>query len=41
MLRKKVGDHVENEDVIAYIHANNEEKGKEAVKKLQEVYEIE
>lgn len=40
ILEKKVGDRIEAGEVIAYIHANDERKGKEAVKRLQEVYEI-
>lgn len=37
-LNKKVGDKVEKSDIVAYIHANNEEKGKEAVQRLKEIY---
>lgn len=40
VLEKKVGQKVEMGDIIAYIHANNEEKGKEAVNKLKEIYVI-
>ena len=39
-LEKKIGDRVQIGDVLAYIHANNEEKCKEAVNRLKEVYEI-
>lgn len=39
-LVKKVGDHVNNGEVLAYIHSNDEKKGKEAVKKLQSIYII-
>ena len=37
-LNKKVGDKVEKSDIVAYIHANNEENGKEAVQRLKEIY---
>ena len=37
---KKVGDKVEKGDTLAVIHANNEEKGKEAVERLKKIYEI-
>jgi pyrimidine-nucleoside phosphorylase len=40
VLNKKVGDFVKNDEVLAYIHSNNEEKGKVAVQKLQEIYVI-
>lgn len=40
VLKKKIGDYVEENEVLAYIHANNEEKGKEAVKLLEACYEI-
>ena len=40
-LNKKVGDKVEKDDIVAYIHANDEEKGKEAVQRLKEIYVIE
>ena len=40
-LNKKVGDKVEKDDIVAYIHANDEEKGKEAVQRLKEMYVIE
>lgn len=39
-LKKKIGDKVESGEVLAYIHANNEEKGKEAVKRLLDSYQI-
>lgn len=39
-LNKKVGDKIEKGDILAYIHANNEEKGKEALKELETAYEI-
>lgn len=40
VLKKKIGDYVEENEVLAYIHANNEEKGKEEVKLLEACYEI-
>ena len=40
-LNKKVGNKVEKSDIVAYIHANDEEKGKEAVQRLKEMYVIE
>lgn len=40
-LEKKIGDTVKLGETIAYIHANNEEVGKEESKKLQEIYVIE
>lgn len=39
-LNKKVGDKIEKGDILAYIHANNEEKGKEALRELETAYEI-
>ena len=41
ILNKKVGDKVRTGDIVAYIHANDEEKGREAVKRLQEIYILE
>ena len=38
VLNKKVNDKVETGDIVAYIHANDEEKAKEAVEKLKEIY---
>ena len=38
---KKVGDKVEKDDIVAYIHANDEEKAKEAVERLREIYVVE
>ena len=35
---KKIGDVVEEGDIVAYIHANNEEKARVAVEKLKEIY---
>lgn len=39
-LLKKVGDHVEESETVAYIYSNDEEKGRNAVKKLEEIYDI-
>ena len=40
VLDKKIGDNVKKGDIVAYIHANGENKAKEAVKKLEEIYVI-
>lgn len=40
VLRKKKGDFVKEDETLAYIHANEEEKGKQAVKELQNIYQI-
>ncbi len=40
VLNKKVGDKVRSRDIVAYIHANDEEKGREAIKRLQEIYVV-
>lgn len=39
-LVKKVGDSVEKGDIVAYVYANDEQKGKEAVEMLKEKYII-
>lgn len=39
-LIKKVGDFVEKGNIVAYVHANEEQKGKEAVEMLKEKYII-
>lgn len=39
-LLKKVGDKVSKNEKLAYIYANDEQKGKEAVEKLLDVYKI-
>lgn len=39
-LVKKVGDSVLNGDTLAYIHANDEQKAKNATKRLQQTYKI-
>ena len=38
---KKVGDKVEKGDIVAYIHANDEEKAKEEVERMREIYVVE
>ena len=40
VFKKKVGDIVNTGEVLAYIHANEQEKAREAVKKLKEIYVI-
>lgn len=40
MIVKKVSHEVKQGDVLAYIHANNENLGNEACKQLKEVYKI-
>lgn len=40
VLNKKIGDKVKIGDTLAYIHANNEEKGKIAVEDLYNAYEF-
>jgi len=40
MLEKKIGDKVNQGDILAYVHANNEEKGKAAVEELKQAYKI-
>lgn len=40
LLNKKISDPVNEGDVLAYVHANDEEKGKKAVKDVLEAYEI-
>ena len=39
-LEKKMGDKGNNGDILAYIHANDEEKGKQAVEELKQAYKI-
>ena len=39
-LEKKIGDKVEKGETLAYIHANDEEKGKVAVEDVKEAYRI-
>lgn len=40
VLNKKVGDRVEKDEILAYIHANDEEKLSVAKQKLQEIFVI-
>ena len=40
ILNKKIGDNVTPKDIVAYIHANDEEKGRKAVEKLKEIYKL-
>lgn len=40
VLNKKISDKVKKGDILAYVHANDEEKGKEAVEKIKVVYKI-
>lgn len=40
VFEKKVGDNVNIGDILAYIHGNNEEKTKEAVEELKNIYEL-
>ena len=40
VFKKKVGDIVNTGEVLAYIHANEQEKAQEGVKKLKEIYVI-
>lgn len=39
-IEKKVGDRVKKGDILAYIHANDTEKGNTAVKDLKQAYKI-
>lgn len=40
IMNKKIGDMIKKGEIIAYIHANDEIKGQEAVKKLLNNYQI-
>lgn len=40
VLNKKIGDKVDNGDILAYIHSNEEEKIKEAEYNIKSAYEI-
>lgn len=40
VLAKKVGDFVKEQDVLAYVHANDESLGEYAVRELQNIYKI-
>jgi len=39
-LEKKIADKVNEGDILAYIHANNEESGKQAIEELKQAYKI-
>lgn len=39
-LEKKIADHVKDGEILAYVHANDEAKGKQAVKAIEEAYNI-
>lgn len=41
VLNKKIGDYVQTDDILAYIHFNDNEKKENAVKKLKSAYLIE
>ena len=40
VLNKKISDKVQKGDVLAYVHANDEEKGKETAEKIKNIYKI-
>ena len=40
VLNKKIADKVEFQDILAYIHSNNEELGKECASELKKAYEF-
>lgn len=40
ILQKKNGDFVKNGDILAYVHANDKDKGAAAVQKVQNAYEF-
>ena len=40
VLNKKISDQVKEGEILAFIYANDQEKGNQAAKDLQEVYEI-
>ena len=40
ILEKKISDKVENGEILAYIHADDEQKGKQAVEELKKIYKI-
>lgn len=39
-LEKKIGDYVTEGEILAYIHANDEAKGKKAVEEIEKAYKI-
>lgn len=40
VLEKKIGEKVNIEDILAYIHSNKEERIEEAIQKVYEAYTI-
>lgn len=40
ILNKKIGDFVQKEEILAYVHANDMLKGENVVKSLQTIYQI-
>ena len=40
VLNKKIHDFIEEDDCLCEVHCNNEKKGKEAVKLLEEIFKI-
>lgn len=40
VLKKKIGDYVKENETLAYVHSNSEEKVQEAVRQLENCYEI-
>ena len=40
MLEKKIGEKVQKGEILAYIHANDEEKGKTAIEDIKTAYKI-
>ena len=40
ILNKKIADEVKVGDILGFVHANDEQKGKEAAEQLKEVYKI-
>ena len=39
-LEKKIGDKVKQGDILAYVHANNEDTGKTTIEELKQAYRI-
>lgn len=40
VLNKKIGDTVKKDDIVAYIHANDKGKAREAVERLKKIYKL-
>jgi len=40
ILNKKIADKIKKGDILAYVHANDEQKGKEVVEQLKNAYKI-